>query len=268
MMILSVETATSLQSVALVDDAGPLGVETAKQSRRLNGSSSEHAPGWSLMPAIDRLLTAHHVTPHDLDGLAVSTGPGSFTGLRVGIATMKGLAHGSGKPLIAVPTLHALAVNACGLGLPICTLLDAKRGEVFLALFHDQPSAEHLHDLRLILTPQRLSIDAAMKTLAPHLQKPTVITGDGIPLCRHLLTERFGVHAVLSPEVAMPPSAISVAAIGKAQLTHGMLGPNDVTPIYLRPPDAKPNQRTLAVPRASVTPEPDADSAVPPGIET
>ena len=241
MTILAVETATSLQSVAVVGENGLCATETVKQTR-YSATSTDRSHRWSIMPAIDRLLNALNVTLRDIDGLAVSIGPGSFTGLRVGLATMKGLAHGANKPLVAVPTLQALAFNASGLGFPIATLLDAKRGELFLALFHTQQDS-----LVCAMEPQRLPIKNIVDTLSSQVQGTVIVLGDGVSLCRQMLLERFGQRALFPAETACLPSAISVAHVGKERLARGMLASEDLTPIYLRPPDAKPNLPHLTV---------------------
>ena len=251
MTILAVETATSFQSVAVVGEDGLCATERVKQTR-YSATSQDRSHRWSIMPAIDRLLNALNVTLRDIDALAVSIGPGSFTGLRVGLATMKGLAHGANKPLVAVPTLQALAFNASGLGLPICTLLDAKRGELFLAVFH----APH-DSLVCAMEPQRLPIENVVDTLSLHVHGTVIVLGDGVPLCRQMLSERFGQQAVFPSEIACLPSAISVAHVGKERLARGMLAGADLTPIYLRPPDATAN-----LPHRAVRP------STPPGTET
>ncbi len=256
MTILAVETATSLQSVAVVGENGLCATETVKQTR-YSATSIDRSHRWSIMPAIDRLLNALNVTLRDIDGLAVSIGPGSFTGLRVGLATMKGLAHGANKPLVAVPTLQALAFNASGLGLPIATLLDAKRGELFLALFHTQQDSDAHDSLVCVMKPQRLPIENVVDTLSSQVQGTVIVLGDGVSLCRQMLLERFGQRALFPAEIACLPSAISVAHVGKERLARGMLAAEDLTPIYLRPPDAKPNLPHLTV-----------EPSTPPGAET
>ncbi len=256
MTILAVETATSFQSVAVVGEHGLCAAETVKQTR-YSATSQDRSHRWSIMPAIDRLLNALNVTLRDIDGLAVSIGPGSFTGLRVGLATMKGLAHGADKPLVAVPTLEALAFNASGLGSPIATLLDAKRGELVLAVFHTQLDSVAHDSLVCVMEPQRLPIENIVATLSSHVHGTVIVVGDGVSLCRQMLSERFGQQAVFPSEIACLPSAISVAHVGKERLARGMLASEDLAPIYLRPPDARAN-----LPHRAVEP------STPPGAET
>lgn len=239
MTILAVETATSLQSVALVGTNGLLAAETACQS--LSPGSTRRPDRWSIMPAIDRMLRACHIVLRDVDVLAVSIGPGSFTGLRVGLATMKGLAYGADKPLVAVPTLHALAYNVFGLGLPVCTVLDAKRGELFLAVFHARYNSGAHSPLSYMVEPQRLRADTVAHVLSSHLDDRVVIVGDGVALCRSMLSEQLRRRTIFPADIASMPSAISVAYLGKDRFTHGMLAGDGLKPLYLRPPDATPN---------------------------
>ncbi len=240
MTILAVETATSLQSVAVIGKDGLCATETVKQIQ-YSAPSQDRSHRWSIMPAIDRLLNALNMTLRDIDGFAVSIGPGSFTGLRVGLATMKGLAYGTHKPLLAVPTLQALACNALGLGLPIVTLLNANRGELFLAVFHTVRDSDAHDFISCVMEPQRLPIEHVVDTLSSQVHGSVIVLGDGISLCRQMLSERLGQQAIFLSTMACLPSAISVAHVGKELLARGMLAGEDLTPIYLRPPDAKPN---------------------------
>tara|TARA_B100000315_G_C14555505_1_gene577929 strand:- start:870 stop:1640 length:771 start_codon:yes stop_codon:yes gene_type:complete len=246
MTILSVETATSVQSVAVVGENGLCATEAVTQPRSL-ATAMDRSRRWSIMPAIDRLLNAIDMTLSDIDGFAVSIGPGSFTGLRVGLATMKGLAYGANKPLIAVPTLHALAVNVAGIGLPICTVLDAKRGELFVAIWHTQQSSDEYESLVCVMEPLRLPIEHIGESLSSHMQDTVIVVGDGVSLCRQMISEQFGKRVVFPAAIACFPSAMSVAYVGKERLARGMLADGELAPIYLRPPDAKPNLPHRAV---------------------
>ncbi len=237
MTILGVETATSLQSVAIVGDNGICAEERGTRAT----TTSSQPPSWSIMPAIDHLLQTLKITLQEIDGFAASIGPGSFTSLRVGIATIQGLAYGTGKPVIAVPTLNALAMNAIDQGTPICSILDAKRGELFIAIFHAEQKIESQPKFSAILEAKRIPLTQVVKHLTPHINGRVTFVGDGLSLCQEELTTHFGRHACLIPEASRFPSAQSVAKIGKIRLAHDMLGDGRLSPIYLRPPDATPN---------------------------
>ncbi len=126
MKILAVETATRCQSVAIVDDFQVLAQET-------HSDCASHAS--VLVPSIDRLLQSLTLSLKQLDGLAVSLGPGSFTGLRVGLSTMVGFRLATRLPLVTVSTLEAMAWNVKDESRQICPILKASRGEVYWALF-------------------------------------------------------------------------------------------------------------------------------------
>src|SRR5438445_3979806 len=128
MRMLAIETATPTQSVALLDDDRLL----AEESYDAKGSR-----GGLLLPTVDHVLRKAGVAAKDLDAVAVSIGPGSFTGLRVGLATAKGLALGTGATVVGVSTLEALAAAyEPAAALVICTLLDASPAEVYLSAFN------------------------------------------------------------------------------------------------------------------------------------
>jgi tRNA threonylcarbamoyladenosine biosynthesis protein TsaB len=126
MKLLAVESATLSGGVALLEDDRLLGEITLN----IAITHSER-----LMFAVDRLLADCGLAPADLDGLAVSVGPGSFTGLRVGLATVKALAMALDLPVAPVPTLDALAARLPFADAPVCPILDARKGEVYFSLY-------------------------------------------------------------------------------------------------------------------------------------
>src|SRR5512145_968147 len=126
MKVLAVETATSWQSVAILDDSRVL----ARQDQDAAGSHAR-----LLLPTIDRLFREAGLTLNQLDGLVVSIGPGSFTGLRVGLATLLGFRTISRLPLALVPTLEGMAWNFKGTSTLLCPVLNSRREELYWALF-------------------------------------------------------------------------------------------------------------------------------------
>ena len=125
--ILAVDTTTSSGSVALLEDRRLVG-EIAGESGTTHSAR--------LLGAIDRLLRSESLSIADIDVFAVAAGPGSFTGIRIGLSTVKALAFASGKPVVPVSSLRALALKLALAGAPlICPMLDAKKGEVYAALF-------------------------------------------------------------------------------------------------------------------------------------
>ena len=155
-LILNIDTATSVCSVALAKDGEVVGC--LENNEGLNHSVL-------LGVYIDRLLQEHYWDAQQLDAVAVSMGPGSYTGLRIGVSTAKGLCFGSGKPLIAVPTLQALAnavARECREDALYCPMLDARRMEVYTAVF-DRDNRTVLDTRAEIITPDSFSDLLAMR---------------------------------------------------------------------------------------------------------
>jgi tRNA threonylcarbamoyladenosine biosynthesis protein TsaB len=126
MKLLSIDTSTDYLTLAISDGDKVI----ARLHRKAPRSHSS-----LLMPMIDRLLKKARLKIKDIDGFCVGVGPGSFTGLRIGVATIKGLAFISGKPIAAVPTFDAIAMNASRLKGVICPVLDARKGKVYACLY-------------------------------------------------------------------------------------------------------------------------------------
>jgi tRNA threonylcarbamoyladenosine biosynthesis protein TsaB len=182
------------------------------------------------MPTIDRLLGDCGFTPGDLEGLAVSIGPGSFTGLRVGLSTAKGLALALGIPLAPVPTLDALASALPFAALPVCPLLDARKGEVYLSLYHWADAGMVRDWDYLALRPE-----AAVE----RLPSPVVVLGDGVAPCLPFLA-RLRADVRIAPPARRLPSPAVVGQLGHAMLEAGMgVCADDLAPLYLRPSEAE-----------------------------
>lgn len=127
MKVLAIDTSTLLGGVAVVDDLEGMVIEV-----RLNVKSTHSE---RLMTTIDYALTQSGYTISDMDFFAAAIGPGSFTGLRIGLSTIKGFLYATGKPVVSVPTLETLARNFPFCRYPVCTMLDARKQEVYAALF-------------------------------------------------------------------------------------------------------------------------------------
>ncbi len=223
MRILAVETATPQGSIALVDESKVLGELQSPQ-----GMTHAH---W-LMPAIDRLLQAASLSLEQLDGLAVSAGPGSFTGLRIGLSTVKGLALGSGKPVAAVPTLDALALAVGSCRRLLCAILDARKKEVYAAFF--QPDEDGRLKRRtddLALAPERL---------ADRIDQPVLFVGNGIDPYRRVLSAALGRRALFASGRYRYPRARVVAELARPRLARGQGDALEaLEPRYVRPSEAE-----------------------------
>ena len=168
MKILAFDTSSASGSVALVDD----NVVVAEWT-----SSSVAAHAVWLLPHIDGLLRGVNLGIRDMDLFAVANGPGSFTGLRIGVSVAKGLAWSLGKMVVGVSTLDALAMNFPYAGMPVCTLLDARRGELYAAIYEFDGGSPRAIMAQSALTPEGLS--AAIAGLGI-IKTPVIFAGSGL----------------------------------------------------------------------------------------
>jgi tRNA threonylcarbamoyladenosine biosynthesis protein TsaB len=222
--VLAVETSTLAGGVALLDGDRVRGEYVLDVS----ATHSER-----LLPAIDRLMADAGWGPGDLEGLAVAIGPGSFTGLRIGLSAVKGLALALGIPVVGVPTLDALAAALPFAAWPVCPVLDARKGEVYACRYRWEGTGWRREWEYLALPPE---------ALAARLDEPTIVLGDGAALVR-------SPHAHPAPPHRRLPSPAAVAVLGRARLLAGeRVAPADLLPIYLRPSEAELKRRALAVP--------------------
>ncbi len=225
MKILAVETATGRQSVAILDGTRVL----ARSDEEARGAHAR----W-LVPTIDRLFAETGLSLTGLDGLAVSIGPGSFTGLRVGLATMMGFRAVAGLPLAAVPTLEALAWNCREVGRTLCPILRARTGEVYWALYRWTSET--------VLT--RISAERAgtIRALGESMTGPILVLGDGWEANKDelqlVLGERM-VKAEEAPPEAMAVSAVSVGLAGLERLARGDKASQGVAPLYVQRAEAE-----------------------------
>lgn len=225
MRILAVETATSWQSVAIVEG-------DAVVARSDEDAAGSHAK--RLVPAIDRLLTSCGMVLTDMEGLAVSIGPGSFTGLRVGLATMMGFRLVTGLPLAAVPTLEAMAWNLRGAKLPLFPMLRARTGEVYWAQYQWLPGG--------VLKQMREEQVGTLEVLAQSLQGPALMFGEGWELHKldfRRLFDRRLCDLGEAPFEAMRPSAVSVGRAGTERLRRGEAAGQGLSPRYVQRTEAE-----------------------------
>ena len=221
MKILAVETATRSQSVAVVDDFQVLAQET-------HSRCASHAS--VLLPSIDRLLQSLNLPLRQLDGLAVSLGPGSFTGLRVGLSTIVGFRLATKLPLVTVSTLEAMAWNLKDEPRQICPILKASRGELYWALFRWEQD-------RLL----RLSDDkhGTLSQLIDSIDELTVLFGEGWVAYTKELKNMLGEKAISGPEEAMLPSAVSVAFCSLSSFYAKQYAGDRLSPRYVQRAEAE-----------------------------
>ncbi len=222
MKILGIDTSTLMGSVGLIEGDRPI----AQYSLSIEVTHSER-----LLDTVDRLLHDAGESLKALDGFAVSIGPGSFTGLRIGLGTIKGLSMVTGRPAVGVSTLQALAANIPFCSYTVCPILDARKKEVYTAFFkYDEKGS-------MIRMTEDMAISPEL--LIEQIQEPVVFLGDAVYVYEDLLKERLGDKALFAPVNCRLPSGLSVAKIGMNKLINGeVLSPSGV-PAYIRRSEAE-----------------------------
>ena len=181
-----------------------------------------------LLGHIEDVLKIAHMDKKDLDGIAISIGPGSFTGLRIGVATVKGLAFATNKPCIGVSTLEAMAENLCGINGNICCVMDARAGQVYQAFFKREANT-----LTRLCEDRAIKLDELSKEIGETSQ---ILVGDGANLCYTKLVA-ICPNLQLAPEHLRYPSAYGVARIALPALNNGKgVCASELDAFYLRPP--------------------------------
>jgi tRNA threonylcarbamoyladenosine biosynthesis protein TsaB len=226
MRILALETATSRTGVAVLDGARVLAEVEAEPERG-------HAA--ALLPAVEGALAQAGVGLDVIDAFALAIGPGSFTGLRIGLATLKAFALGTEKPLAAVPTLAALAYPLRAADTAVIACLDARRGELYAAGFRAGADAD-----TLVTLPEIPESVWKPESLAARIEGRCVLVGEGVEAVRDaLLAAGRGDVRVAEPALCRPRAAV-VGVLGARMLARGEGKPaEDVVPRYLRRAEAE-----------------------------
>lgn len=225
MRILSVDTSSNVASVAICDDE-KLVCEIIVNNKKTHSQT--------LMPMIDSALKQSGLEISDIDLLVSANGPGSFTGLRIGVSAVKGLAHAAGIPVVGVSTLEAMAYN-----LPFCEyiispIMDARRQQVYNAVYEWQNG-----ELLKIKEPRALSLDELIEELIK-LDKKVVFLGDGVDVHKAYIQEKMADKAVFAPVCANEQRASGLAVAAKKLYDEGKaVSFYELAPIYLRKPQAE-----------------------------
>lgn len=224
MKILALETSAKAVSAAVTEDGRVLA--SGYQDTGLTHSRT-------LMPIVEGILKNTDLTVQDCDVIAVAAGPGSFTGIRIGVSAAKGLAFAADKPAVGVSTLAAMARNVAHLDALVICAMDARRQQVYNALF------EAKHGRLTRLTPDRA---ISLEDLSAELRKidtPKILVGDGAKLCEQYLTEQ-GIPCRLAPAQLLLQNAVSVALEAEEAAQSGALqSAQTLQSVYLRPAHAQ-----------------------------
>ncbi len=222
MRVLGIDTSTKYAGVAIVED----GVVLAQSILQFMASHSE-----KLLPEISHLLEIMKIPLETIDYYAVTVGPGSFTGLRVSVSTVKGLSFVTRKKVIPLSTLEVIARGLAFVDYPICPILDARKKEVYSALFRWEKD-------ELI----RLKEDSVLKLEALNgwLNERTIFVGDGLNIYSEKLTQMFGEKAIFVKSSYSIPSPAIVAIMGEEKAKEGkFISARDLQPIYMRKSEAE-----------------------------
>ena len=223
MIVLSMDSSSLVTTVALLRDEHLLGEFTLNFKR-------EHSV--ILMEKIEMLLNDCNIDISEVDGFVVSKGPGSFTGLRIGMSTVKGLSMGSNKPYVSISSLDALAYSLINFNGIICPIMDALRDSVFTSMYKNNNGK-----LEQILDYSALSlVELAQKS--NDLNCPIIFTGDGVYKHKDYIKENIP-NALFAPNHLSVVKASSLAELGMEKLKNGEFDNMNSAPLYLKKPQAE-----------------------------
>lgn len=241
MIVLAVDSSSKVATAALMKDENLLGEITLNDKK-------QHSV--ILMNIIQNLLSTNNLTIDDIDGYVVSKGPGSFTGLRIGMATIKGLSFGSSKPYVSVSSLDALALSVSNFDGIICPIMDALRNSVYTSIYKgistftnssdESTSSDIKHELPVtleqLLDYSALDVDELIELIKAKKEK-VIFIGDGVDKYKNYLIEHC-------PNCYFPPNhlnlvrASSLGEIGSILLRNGDFDDPNSSPFYLKKPQA------------------------------
>ena len=222
MNILAVDTSALTATVSIMKD----GVSVYEHNVTNALTHSE-----TLMPMIDSALKSVSLTPDKIDLYAVSCGPGSFTGIRIGVAAIKALAYAVNKPVFGMNTLEALAYNLILIeNTPICAIMDARRGQVYTGTYIFENG-----EIKCISAPDAKSI----QELCCEIKEKTYFVGDGVRVYKELIASILGENALFAPPALALQKASSVAYRASLAKEDEYSSPEAIEVIYLRKSQAE-----------------------------
>ena len=220
MKILSIDSSGLVASVAIMED------ETMIAEYTVNNKMTHSQ---TLLPMIDEIFSLTQTDKESLDAIAIAAGPGSFTGLRIGAATAKGLGLALDIPIIRVPTVDALAYNITGFEGLVCPMMDARRDQVYTALYSFGSGKLITH-----IEGEAVSVDEMIDRINS-LGKEVIFLGDGADAYKQIIESRVTVPYSLAPAHLNRQNAASVAVLGSVLYAEGKtVNADDHSPTYLR----------------------------------
>lgn len=220
MKILALDSSGLVASVAIVEDD----VVVAEYTTDFKKTHSQ-----TLLPMLDEIVRMTELDLKEIDAIAVSAGPGSFTGLRIGSATAKGLGLALDKPLIGIPTVDALAFNLYGTGKLICPIMDARRSQVYTGLY------EYVNNTFTVLKEQRAITIAELLEELKGMKREVIFLGDGVPVHREVIKETLRDNCSFAPAHVSKQRAAAVGVLGTIYFAEGKVeSAKEHEPEYLR----------------------------------
>ncbi|QGT98751.1 tRNA threonylcarbamoyladenosine biosynthesis protein TsaB [Candidatus Syntrophocurvum alkaliphilum] len=230
MLVLAVDSATPTQGVALFYDNRLI----KEEFTNIKKTHSE-----TLMLVIDRVLNECSYKVDDLDAIAISIGPGSFTGLRIGLATVKGLCQGANISLIGIPTLDAMAENVYSDNALICPLLNARKQEVYTAIYTSDSYRKNKITDYIAVSPEKLC-EIIQNQLHNYNKDKVIFLGDGYEPYKEVFQQKLDKKVMCAPLHMMYPRASSMGAIAIDKYNKQEFDdPFAIRPLYLRLSEAE-----------------------------
>ena len=212
MRILALDSSGLVASVAVVEKDGE---ETSTIAEYTVNYKKTHSQ--TLLPMLDEIAHMTELDLNTVDAIAVAGGPGSFTGLRIGSATAKGLGLALKKPLIHIPTLEGLAYNLWGTDKIVCPIMDARRGQVYTGIYEFDGN-----ELRVLEDQMAVSIEELGEKLKQY-NRPVVFLGDGVPVFRETIQAELKMPVSFAPAHVNKQRAAAVAALGEVYYKDGRI---------------------------------------------
>jgi tRNA threonylcarbamoyladenosine biosynthesis protein TsaB len=220
MYILALDSTAIAATVALCDDEKLLSLTTVE-----NGNTHSQ----TLLPMIEETLARFELRPTDIELFACSAGPGSFTGVRIGVSTIKGLAFGTNIPCLGVSTLEALAQNLIGFNGILCPVMNARRNQVYNALFECKNGV-----ITRLCEDRAIALEALDKELAALSDAPIYLAGDGYDIALSQLIS-CADHIQPTPVLLRVQNGYSVAQVALELYRNGhQVTDSELLPVYLR----------------------------------